>query len=103
RQKTGLTLSTNNPTGTGNWTVQGAKGMYVAQVEKNSPAQRADLQPGYLVIDVDGEPVVDLRAVGSVFADKSKGDRVRLNVAAQRQLGGGFVQYRQGILELQVR
>ena len=103
RQKAGFTLSANNPTGAGNFTVAGAKGMYVDEVEKNSPAQRADLQRGYLVIDVDGVSAVDLRAVGSIFAVKSKGDRVRLNVAAQRQLGGGFVQYRQGTLDLEIR
>jgi S1-C subfamily serine protease len=103
KMKAGFTLSTNNPTGAGNFTVQGATGMYVDQIEKNGPAERAELQPGYLVTEVDGVPASDLRAVGSVFAGKSKGDRVRLTVAAQRQIGRGFVQYRQGTLDLEVR
>ena len=103
RQKAGFSLTADNPAGGGNFTVQGAAGMYVDEVEKNGPAQRADLQRGYLVIDVDGVPATDLRAVGSVFANKSKGDRVRLTVGAQRPVGGGFMEYRRGVIELEIR
>ena len=102
RKKAGFSLAAENPTGA-NVSLKGAKGMYVDQVEKNGPAYRAELQRGYFVTDVDGVQAVDLRAVGSVFADKAKGDRVRLTVVVQRPLGADFVEYRQGTLELEIR
>ena len=77
--------------------------MLIDQVEKDSPAQLADLQRGYLITQVDGVPAVDLRDVGNIFASKSKGDRVRLTVVAQRRRGAGFVEYRQGTIDLEVR
>jgi S1-C subfamily serine protease len=100
REKAGLALTVASLTG-GNFGVQ--KGMYVEEVEKDSPAERADLQRGYLITEVDGQAAVDLRAVGNVFASKSKGDRVHLTVVAQRRLGAGFLEYRQGTVDLAIR
>ena len=101
RQKAGLSLTAAGSTGGPNF--GGQKGMLIDQVEKDSPAQLADLQRGYLITQVDGVPAVDLRDVGNIFASKSKGDRVRLTVVAQRRRGAGFVEYRQGTIDLEVR
>ena len=101
RQKAGLSLSEVNPGGAANF--GGQRGMYIEQVDKDSPAQRADLQRGYLITQVDGQSAVDLRTVGAVFASKSKGDRVLITVLAQRRLAAGFLEYRQGTVNLEVR
>lgn len=56
------------------------RGALVAQVAPGSPASRAGLSRGDIVLEINGEPVTDSRALSLRVAELSPGSAVRLNV-----------------------
>ena len=61
--------------------ISGARrGVLVAGVERNSPAQRAGLRPGDLVISLNGEPISTSRALVRNVAALPPGQTMRLGV-----------------------
>ncbi len=56
-----------------------AKGVLVAQVVEGSPAEKAGLKEGDVVVEVDGRAVSNLRQIRGYVAGKAPGDRVRLS------------------------
>lgn len=56
------------------------RGALVAQVESGSPAQRAGLKPGDVVLGVDGEAVVASGDLPALLVQHGAGDAVRLKV-----------------------
>ena len=55
-------------------------GLVVVDVEPNSPAQEAGIRPGDLILEVDQEPVKDLRTFNEKIAKYKKGDVILLLV-----------------------
>lgn len=90
RQKLGLDLGAPSP-----------QGLLISEVETNSPADRAQLQRGFLLTAVDGQPARDLWKVGNLLTTKQTGETVLLTVVVPRRPGGGYA--RQGTTTLQVR
>jgi len=103
RRKLGLTLQELTAQTAARLGVRGLEGMWVSDVEKNGPAARAGLDRGALVTAVDGQSSATLLNVVDALADKRRGDPVRLTVVVPRAMGGGFVEVRQGTVELAVR
>jgi serine protease Do len=103
KQRTGLTLTDLTREEAGRLGVQAGKSLFVKEVEKNSPASRAQLQAGYLIADIGGQSADNLRSFGNVIAGAAQGDKLRLSVVAPRQFGGGYVEYRRGVVELVLR
>ena len=103
QQKLGLTLLEVTRQTAERLGVQPGQGLYIGAVEKDSPADRAQLQRGYLLAAVDGQGAGDLRTVTEVIAEKKKGDTVNLTVIVPRQLGASYVEFRQGTVEIEVR
>ena len=56
------------------------RGALIAQVEPGSPAERAGLKPGDVVLGVDGDPVVSSGDLPALLAQHGAGDQVRLQV-----------------------
>ena len=56
------------------------KGVLVAQITVNSPAQKAGLQIGDRIVAVDGEPITKFRDLSRAIASKNSGDKVQLTV-----------------------
>lgn len=56
------------------------RGALVAQVESGSPAQRAGLKPGDVVLGVDGEAVVASGDLPALLAQHRAGDQVQMKV-----------------------
>jgi serine protease Do len=103
QQRTGLNLTELNSQEAARVHLEAGKGLYVQSVEKNSPAARAGLQNGYMITAFDGQPIDNLVSVGTAIAAQKKGERVRLTVVAPRHVGGGYVEYRRGDVELTLR
>jgi S1-C subfamily serine protease len=103
RQKLGLTFLEVPAQTAHHLGVQAGEALYIDEVEKNSPADRAHLQHGYVVTAIDDANTARVRMLAGVLAEKSKGDAVRLSVIAPRRLGGSFMELRQGTVELTVR
>jgi len=57
-----------------------AKGALISDVTDNSPADKADLEPGDVVVEVDGRPVEDNNDLSRYIASKAPGSTVRLHV-----------------------
>jgi serine protease Do len=61
----------------------GPGGVAVAQVVPGTPADKAGLEPGDVILQVDGKPVTTADALRKYIASKKPGDILRLDVWAQ--------------------
>jgi S1-C subfamily serine protease len=102
RQKVGLTLLNPSKQLADSFGVRQDEVLFINEVQKDSPAERARLQPGMLVRGIDGRETGDLRDVAGVLSEKKSGDRVQLSVIMQRRYGN-FVQRQDGSATLTVR
>jgi len=82
RQRLGVSL--RNVTG---------DGVLIEQVEKNSPADKAKLQPGFLLTAVDDRRAGDLLHAADIISTKQTGDRVRLSFIVPRSFGASAGEY----------
>jgi S1-C subfamily serine protease len=103
RQKLGLVLVNLTPETMASLGVKTGAGLLIDEVEKDGPADRAQLQHGYLLTQIDGQDAGNLMTVASVLSTKTKGEPVPLTVDAPRRVGGGFVEYPQGTVNVLVR
>lgn len=65
------------------------KGVYVKEVEADSPAMAAGIQTGDIITSVGGETVTTLSAYHNLLMDEKAGDKVKLK--GQRRGAGGYV------------
>lgn len=103
RHKLGLTLLELTPQTAQRLGVRPGQALYIDGVEKGSPADRAQLQRGFLLAAIQGQAVQSLNSVAEVLAGRNTGDSVQLSVILPRRLGSSFVQFQQGTAELEVR
>lgn len=103
RQKLGLTLLEATPRTAQRLGIRPGEGLFVEDVEKESPADLAQLQRGYIVTAIEGQKATHARVVAVAVAESNKGDAVHLTVIVPRRIGSSFVEFRQGTVEIQVR
>lgn len=73
-----LTKGFNNQVG-----YNGTTGVAVIQVISGSPADKAGLQPGDVILQADGKNFSDYQALRTYIGAKKPGDMIRLNVWSQ--------------------
>ena len=61
----------------------GDGGVAVQQVFSGSPADQAGIQPGDVILQVDGKSYNDIKSLHDYIASKKPGDTIRLNVWSQ--------------------
>jgi serine protease Do len=66
----------------------GGKGVYLETVSDGSPAQRAGLQVGDLVVALDGQPVRDQEDLFRIIGTRLAGNSVRVDVVRAGARGG---------------
>lgn len=54
------------------------QGAYISEVEKNSPAEQAGLQPGDIIVEVNETIIADHESLIEALKDYKEGDRVEL-------------------------
>ncbi len=79
-----------------------AAALEVSEVEGDSPADKALLQPGHIILAIDGKPADGLRAAARALSGKQRGEKVALRVMVERKRGP-FVEVSQVPLNLSVR
>jgi S1-C subfamily serine protease len=102
QQKVGLTLLNLSEQMANNFGVQAGTGLYVEGVDKDSPAERAQVQRGFLLTGIDGQTTGDLSTAALLLSTKRPGDRVQLSVIVPRRRLG-YVEFRQSAVTVQVR
>lgn len=61
----------------------GSSGVAVQQVFSGSPADQAGIQPGDVILEVDGKAFDNVKDLHTYISSKKPGDTIRLNVWAQ--------------------
>ena len=61
----------------------GSDGIGIVQVFSGSPADQAGLAPGDVILQADGKPMADIKALHDYIASKKPGDTIRLEVWSQ--------------------
>ncbi len=103
RARMGLALAPLSPQAAQRLGVSGSDALLVESVDKTGPAGEVGLRRGDLLAAIDGHNASKLSTVAEILFDKKKGDSVHLNVIVPRGLGGGFVEVRQGEVDLELR
>jgi serine protease Do len=65
---------------------ENSKEARIAQVLPNSPAERAGLQPGDLIVKVDDKDIADFDALRAAINERDPGDRIILKVKRGEEL-----------------
>jgi S1-C subfamily serine protease len=60
-------------------------GVLIDDVEKNSPAEKAGLQAGDLIVTIDDEKIFDAEDVQEIIRDKDEGDVARITYIRDRK------------------
>jgi len=73
-----MTAGFKNQTG-----YQGSDGIGIVQVFSGSPADQAGLAPGDVILQADGKPMADVKALHDYISSKKPGDTIHLEVWSQ--------------------
>ena len=103
RQKLGVTLLEVTSQTAERLGVRAGEALFIDEVEKNGPAGRAKIERGFLLAAIDGQSAAKLGAVTEILAAKKPGDTVSLSVIVPRRLGGSFVEFRRGVVDVELR
>lgn len=60
-------------------------GIYVVEVQKNSPAEKAELYAGDIITKIDGDELSDMDGLIKKLAQKKSGDKVQITFQRQEQ------------------
>jgi S1-C subfamily serine protease len=78
-------------------------GLLLGDVEKGGPAERAQLQSGFLLTAIDGHPVSSLVNAVNALGNKKPGERVELQLLVPRRAGANFLQPQPATIRAAVR
>lgn len=65
--------------------VKEGKGLLITRLEPNSPAEKAGLKVGDVIIKADGRRVESIDELNSIIQRKKKGDKVRLEIVRDKR------------------
>ncbi len=103
RRRLGLTVAELSPQDASRTGLQTGQALQIKEVEKGSPAERARLQPGFLLAGIDRQSTPDLMTAGTIITGKQPGERTQLTIIVPQRLSNGFMQYREAQVELETR
>jgi len=64
--------------------VEKGRGVLITEVDKDSPAEKAGLKAGDVIVDIDGDKVYEYEDVRDVIGDTDEGDTVAITVMRDR-------------------
>jgi S1-C subfamily serine protease len=93
KQKFGLAVRDLTPQEAASVRARPGDAAIIEQVEKNGPAERANLQPGFLLTAVNDRKAGDLLRSVEMVAGKRGGDRMRFSFIVPRSFGARAGEY----------
>lgn len=102
RRKLGVTLQALTPELANGIGLFRTEGLYVAGIDRGSPAAAAEMQRGMVITGIDGQTTDDVVGAAKKLHGKAKGDKVRLDLVIPVRRGG-FIRFNQGYVDLTVR
>ena len=103
QRRFGLNAQTLTKTNAPQFQLNPGEGLLVSEVEKSSPAARAQIQTGFLLTAIDGIPVKNLVNAANAIGNKKVGDRVQLLLLVPRRVNGNLVQLQPANTTLVIR
>lgn len=86
-ERTGLTLQGITPQLARHLNLESSEGMIVADVEEGSPAEKAGIRTGFIILKVNQRSANDLVTLAKQLHALKSGEMVRIDLVVQRQLG----------------
>jgi serine protease Do len=80
RGRLGVAVQSLDQTLAQSFSLDSPRGALVSRVEPGMPAARAGLEPGDVILAVDGEPVADSAVLSRLIASRKPGERVKLEL-----------------------
>ena len=102
RKKLGVSVQELTPELAEKFGYRPRSGLLVGEVDRDGPAARAELRPGYLIASIDGQGTPDLFSAAGAVAAKKQGERADLTVQV-RQQRGAFARMSQGTVTVRIR
>jgi S1-C subfamily serine protease len=87
RQRLGATLQEMDPDLASQFGVFPAQGLLIAEVQKDGPADAAQLRKGYVIATMDGQATPDLLSAAGILGPKAKDDPLELGLLVQQRRG----------------
>jgi serine protease Do len=78
------------------------QGLVISEVEKDSPASLAELQPGMVITGINGQAIDNIITAAKVLYTKKKGEKAKIELIVPTRRGP-FLQLTQVAVELTVR
>jgi S1-C subfamily serine protease len=103
RSRLGVTAQPLSEAQAAAYQMKPGEGLVVGEVEKTSPAEKAQIQSGMVLTKVDGIGVGDLVNVTNILGNKKPGERVQLTVLVVNRYGSGVAQVLSGQVDVAVR
>jgi S1-C subfamily serine protease len=103
RQRTGLTLEELTPQAAARLGLRNASGVMIKSVEGGSPADKAELKAGMLLVAIDNNTITELRDLGLALLNKAPTGTARLTVILREQVNGKYGPTMQGKADLTLR
>ncbi|MEW6161690.1 MAG: PDZ domain-containing protein, partial [Verrucomicrobiota bacterium] len=101
REKIGASLQEMSAEVAARFGLRAGDGLLVAGVDKNTPADHAELKRGHVIQSMDGQTVSEIRDVAKILYAKKPGEKVQLGLVIQRTRGA-FVQLFRATVEVNV-
>jgi S1-C subfamily serine protease len=86
-ERTGLTVQGITPQLARHLNLESSEGMIVADVEEGSPAEKAGVRTGFIILKVNQRGANDLVTLAKQLHALKSGEMVRIDLVVQRQLG----------------
>jgi S1-C subfamily serine protease len=100
RDRLGLTLVEASADAAKRYGIPLKEGLVIEGIDRGSPAERARLQPGQVLVGISGRKVADLRTGGQVIASAGRGEPLDFHVVSPRRVPGGFIELREAQVTL---
>ncbi len=78
RGRLGILMQQLTPELAKSFNLKDAKGVLIAQIEKDGPADKAGLRDGDVVIEYNGKPIADIRELSQAVASTKPGAKVKV-------------------------